>query len=422
MRGNRFDVLVIGAGPAGSVAALTLARGGARVALLDRATFPRDKACGDLVGPRGLQLISDARISIPKGLRVADMEVVGPTNRRVRLPAAPGTTYPGYGLSIARSEFDTALRGAALEAGSVAICARASSPLEERGRITGYRTAEGAEIHADFIIGADGATSHVATTAGLVEPQRVLWGFAIRSYLEQRVELPTIVLFESRRWHAFPGYGWIFPTADGGANVGLGVATRANRPAGTGAVRMFPEFLAHLRASGLIDKNAPEPTRRLGGWLKMGMIGTTPGRDRTLLVGDACGLVNPLQGEGIAHAMTSGRDAADAILRAPDDPLTGYRGALARAHLPYARVAATAHATLVGRPIAVALLGRALTLPGVESAFAGGWAIFWNGLLDGAPGGWSRTIAATATRAGGVVTERSSTNRWFSAVVTPDRA
>jgi flavin-dependent dehydrogenase len=87
---DRFDVLVVGAGPGGSVAATVLARAGARVALLDKATFPRDKACGDLVGPRGVQLLTDLGITIPTGCRVGDMVVVGPTGRRVRLPPAPG--------------------------------------------------------------------------------------------------------------------------------------------------------------------------------------------------------------------------------------------------------------------------------------------------------------------------------------------
>ena len=421
MNAERFDVAVIGAGPAGSIAALTLARGGARVALLDRAEFPRDKACGDLVGPRGLQLIADAGIASPDGLHVGDMLVVGPTGRRVRLPSAAGATYPGYGTSVARTRFDAQLHAAALEAGAVALSARADSPVETDGRLDGFRTSAGFEVRADFVIGADGATSHVATTAGLVDRSRVLWGFAVRAYLDQRVELPVIVLFESRRWHAFPGYGWIFPTADGGANVGLGIATRANRPAGTGAVQMFPAFLSHLRTLGLIDPETPPPTRRLGGWLKMGVIGTTPGRDRTLLAGDAAGLVNPLQGEGIAQALQSGHDAAVAILQTPEDPVGTYRAKIARRHLPYASIAATAHAALVGRPIAVATLGRALTLPGVERTFAGGWAIFWNELLDGAPRAWPRTVAATATGVGRLLTAGSSTVRWHSAVLGEGR-
>src|ERR1700747_107320 len=101
----RWDVVVAGGGRPGSIAALVLARAGARVALVDKAAFPRDKACGDLVGPRGVQTLSDLGV-LAAGLRVGDMEVVGPTGRRVRLRAFPGVTYPGFGVAVRRRVLD----------------------------------------------------------------------------------------------------------------------------------------------------------------------------------------------------------------------------------------------------------------------------------------------------------------------------
>src|SRR5438128_2701867 len=86
MKAGHFHALLVRSGPAGSIAATVLARGGARVALVDKAKFPRDKACGDLVGPRGVQLLSDLGMPIPGAMPVGDMIVVGPTSRRVRLP------------------------------------------------------------------------------------------------------------------------------------------------------------------------------------------------------------------------------------------------------------------------------------------------------------------------------------------------
>src|SRR5919206_1914291 len=115
---GRFDVLVVGGGPAGSVAALVLARGGARVALVDKARFPRDKACGDLVGPRGVQVLRDLDLRLPGARPVGDMIVVGPTGRKVRLPCQPGLTYPGHGLAVPRAVLDQTLRQAAVAAGA----------------------------------------------------------------------------------------------------------------------------------------------------------------------------------------------------------------------------------------------------------------------------------------------------------------
>ena len=177
MRLSRFDVLVVGGGPAGSVAALVLARGGVRVALVDKATFPRDKACGDVIGPRGLQLLADLGLALPAGRDVGDMLVVGPTGRRVQLPCADGLTYPGHGTVVRREVFDAMLHDAAVASGATPFVGRAYAPLEEEGRIDGYRLSTGETLHADFVIGADGATSQVATAAGLVDPKLRLVGF-----------------------------------------------------------------------------------------------------------------------------------------------------------------------------------------------------------------------------------------------------
>jgi menaquinone-9 beta-reductase len=417
MTAGRFDALVVGSGPAGSIAATVLARGGARVALVDKARFPRDKACGDLIGPRGVQLLSDLGITVPGAIKVDDMIVVGPTSRRVRLPCYPGRTYPGNGIAIRRVDFDAALHEAAVCAGAEAFIDRAADPLWGEQGLEGFALSSGTEIRADTIIGADGASSRVAAAADLVDSRRVLWGFAVRAYVEDSVDLPYIVLWEQSPWRAFPGYGWLFPGPDGRGNVGLGLGTLSTRAGAATAARELPAFVRTLRDLGLLATAAPAPT--LGGWLKLGMVGTNPAQGRVLLTGDAAGLVNPLQGEGISQAMSSGRAAGQAVLADPARAARQYRAYLANTYAPYHSATAPVHAALLPRPRVVSAVGRALTAPAVGSLLAPGWSIFWNDLVEGAQRTAPRRVAAVAAGIGRRATARGRMRDWFTSTIGP---
>jgi geranylgeranyl reductase family protein len=420
MTDKRFDVLVVGSGPAGSIAALVLARGGARVALVDKAAFPRDKACGDLIGPRGVQLLRDLSLDDPDATRVSDMMVVGPTGNRVRLPAPPGRTYPGFGIVERRSSFDSTLRLAAIESGAEFFDGRADEPLGDDGRLDGFSLSSKMRIRADVIVGADGATSRVAEVADLVDAGRVLWGFAVRTYVDEPTELPHIMFWTPVRGAAFPGYGWVFPAGEGHSNVGLGVGVLADRTAGRRAARDLDAFLEHALRVGVLDHRRPvQPRARpLGAWLKMGLAGTTPARDRVFLVGDAAGLVNPLQGEGIAQAMDSGRAAAVAILGGIELAPDRYRAHLARTQAGYLSTTASIQRSLLHRPRLVAALTRILTAPCVGRTLAGGWSIGWNNLRDGASPSVATGLAATAAGLGHALTARSTDRRWIASHLT----
>ena len=414
MPSSRFDVAVVGAGPGGSAAALTLATGGARVALVDKATFPRDKACGDLLGPRAVGILELLGISLPDALPLGDMLVAGPSGRSVRMRCTGGDTYPGHALATRRIDFDAVLNSAALNAGAEPMDAQIVSASKDNG-VTRLETADGKTVEAYAVVGADGATSRIAEQAGLVDRSKVQWGFAVRTYLDASVALPTIVLWEQTRWSAVPGYGWIFPSPDGGSNAGVGVGTLAERK-GSEAVKLLEPFLEYVEGLGLLQGKLGGIDRVLGGWLKMGMVGTSPARDNTLLVGDAAGLVNPLQGEGIAQAMTSGRLAALALLANPGAAAAPYRRALADAHLRYHQVTSAVQSALVSRPRAISALGRVLTAPGIGRLLAPGWGLYWNELLDGAVPGMARTTANLADHLGRLVTKRSASRRWFDEV------
>lgn len=400
-----FDAVVVGAGPAGSTAALVLARGGARVALVDKATFARDKACGDLVGPRALALLESLGLEPPAGRVVGEMVVVGPTGRRVLLPARGGRTYPDHGLALPRVRFDSWLRDEAIAAGAEPVTGHVANVDHEKVELD-----DGRCLFYGAVVGADGATSAVGTATGLVDPRAVLWGFAQRGYVAQDVDRPIIALWDETPGHGFPGYGWLFPGEAGAANVGLGLGLLHDRSSAKRAVVRFDAFCNHLRGLGLLD--APVQGRRLGGWLKMGMVGTVAARGRVFLVGDAAGLVNPLQGEGIAPAMTSAALAAEAILADPGSAARRYREQLAAGPGRYASVAAPIHAAAVSGPSRrVSLLGGILTLPGVGAAIARPWALSWNDLLDGAPPGPTTTASRLALGLGRIVTTRSAVRR-----------
>ena len=181
------------------------------------------------------------------------MLVVGPTGRRVRLPCADGLTYPGHGTAVDEDGVRCHAPHGRVRCRGHTLRRAGTGASGREGTDRRLQLSTGETVDADFVIGADGATSEVAAAAGLVDPRLVLWGFAVRTYLPQVVDLPAIVLWEPTPWRAFPGYGWVFPGEQGGANVGLGIGTRSDRKAGAQAVRALPEFLAHLRALGLLE-------------------------------------------------------------------------------------------------------------------------------------------------------------------------
>ena len=371
-------MIVVGAGPAGCVAAVVLAKAGARVGLVDKAGAGRDKACGDLIGPRGVRLLDDLGLDVSRAQTAGDMIVTGPGGRRVLLPARAGRTYPDHAIVVPRARFDALLRNAALDAGAVDIAARVASV--DDGRVV---FDEGRSIESDFVIGADGATSITARTAGLVDPSRVLWGFAVRGYIEANVSLPLIALWNDEDHRGFPGYGWLFPGPDG-ANLGLGVGLGHSRQHGHRAQQQLDAFCAHLVRIGALESAPGSAVRQLGGWLKMGLVGTRPAAGKVLLVGDAAGLVNPLQGEGIAQALGSGGAAAQAILDGPGEAADSYRHWVNATYGRWTSVTTPIHATLVGRARHIAALSATLTAPVVGRLIASTWAIYWNNLTDGA--------------------------------------
>ena len=305
---------------------------------------------------------------------------------------------------MTRVVFDAALRAAAVAAGAVPCHGRADRPLGSGTSLEGF-AAGGDELRADFVIGADGATSHVARSAGLVEDARVLWGFAVRCYLEQPVDLPVITLWEQTRWRAFPGTAGSSP--DRGAAIGVGIGTLADRQGGAVPCACCAAYLDTWPTSDW--STDPLAVRCPGSWAGGSRWAWwAPHRPRGGFWSVMPQAGQPLQGEGIAQAMSSGRAAAESILGPSGPAATTHRRRLARAHLPDQRISAAGHAALVGRPGAVSAAGRLVTAPLIGRALAG----------DGGSSGTSCSTALLPVRRGGWRRHR----RWSVGRSRPARA
>ncbi|WP_263729745.1 geranylgeranyl reductase family protein [Cellulomonas sp. SG140] len=322
------DVVVVGAGPAGSSTAFWAASAGLDVLLLDKATFPRDKVCGDGLTPRAVAEL--VRMGVPlreqdgwirnRGLRVHG------GGHTIELPWPELSSYPSYGLAKARTSLDALLVDHARAAGAKVLeGTRVTGPVhdERTGRVVGVsaRTADGSETtyRAPVVVAADGVSSRLATALGrTTRPDRPM-GVAVRTYfrsprhddpwMESHLELWD---GEPGTSNLMPGYGWIFALGDGTVNVGLGSVSSTNAATKVDYKALFATWMANTPPEwGFTPENQLGPVR--GAALPMGFNRGPLYGNGVLLAGDAAGMVSPFNGEGIAYGLQAGRVAADAI-------------------------------------------------------------------------------------------------------------
>ena len=334
------DVVVVGAGPAGSATAYHLARTGLDVALLEKTAFPREKVCGDGLTPRAVRSLVGMGIDTSeqagwvhnKGLRI-----VG-GGMRLQLPWPDLASYPAYGLVRPRTDFDDLLARQAVKAGAVLHerTAVTGPVLDERtGHITGVtaRSEDGAVLYrAPVVVAADGGSSRLALAMGLHKRDDRPMGVAVRTYyrsprhdddwLESWLELWD--RGEGGRQRLLPGYGWIFGVGDGTSNVGLGILNTSTAWGQVDYKDLLRRWLDQTpEAWGFREENRTQPVR--GAALPMGFNRQPHYTRGLLLVGDSGGMVNPFNGEGIAYAMESGEVAAEVIAQALARPTADAR-------------------------------------------------------------------------------------------------
>jgi geranylgeranyl reductase family protein len=363
------DVIVVGAGPAGATTAFYLAQSGLDVLVLEKARFPREKVCGDGLTPRAVRALVAMGISVREQdgwVRNKGLRVIG-AGKRLELAWPELASYPGYGLVRTRHDLDEALARRAAQAGARLVegITVTGPVLDERtGRITGVTarpggTGEERTYRGRVVVAADGNSSRLSVAMGLRKRDDRPLGVAVRTYYQSPRHDDDYLESWLDLWDGdrlLPGYGWIFGMGDGTSNVGLGLLNTSAAFGHTDYHALLRKWLDGMPAEwGFTEENRTQPVR--GAALPMGFNRTPHYHDGLLLAGDAGGMVNPFNGEGIAYAMESGqilaRTIAQALARAraaeTERVLASYPKALDDAYGEYYALG-RAFVKLIGKP------------------------------------------------------------------------
>ncbi len=367
------EVIVVGAGPAGSTAATYLARAGVDVLLLEKTEFPREKVCGDGLTPRGVKQLIDLGIDTSedagwvhsRGLRILTGELT------LELDWPDLTSYPPYGVSRTRQDFDDLLAKTAVKAGArlyerTTVTGAITSPT---GRVIGVEAKVGPEktpvsYRAPLVLACDGVSARLALSVGIQKNEKRPMGVAVRQYYKSPRHDDPFIEGHLELWDRsdprdpklLPGYGWAFPLGDGTVNVGLGMLSTSAAFRSTDYRALLRQWLDGTPEEwGYREENA---IGKVGGaGLPMGFNRTPHYRDGLLLLGDAGGMVSPFNGEGISAAMESAQLASEFVVQAlarregpsRERALEGYPRAVGELMGGYYRLG-NVFAKLIGKP------------------------------------------------------------------------
>jgi geranylgeranyl reductase family protein len=312
---ERRDLLVIGGGPAGAATAIRAAEAGVRVTVFEKGLPGRDKICGDGLTPRAVKALGELGVDLDDAHRIDGLRMIA--NRTVRQLEWPGIApFPPHGAVWPRRRLDARLMELAEKAGAELLWGHDATPvLDDDGRVVGV-DANGRRWLADLVVVAAGAPGAVARLLGAERNPDEPFGLAIRTYAEtpRHAEryLEACLTLRDESGTPVPGYGWMFPVGDGTVNIGVGALSTMKGFKKLNLNTLQDSYRALVQDSWQLGPDLERPrawrlpmstVRRHGpGWVA---------------IGDAAGLVNPMNGEGIDYGLESGMLAADLFVANP---------------------------------------------------------------------------------------------------------
>ncbi len=313
---TKYDLVVIGGGPAGSAAAIRAARGGARVIVFEKGPRGRDKVCGDGLTPRAVAALEELKIDLQAQHRIDGLRMIaGKTRRELDWPETG--RFPPYGAVWPRRDLDAALIAEVELAGAEVVFETTALPVLDGERVVGVE-ANGHKFEADLVVVAAGAPGKVARILGAERDPNEPFGLAIRTYVNSPRHadrlLEASLAMRDANGTPIPGYGWMFPAGDGTVNLGVGALSTMK-----GFKKLNLNKLVDIYRDLVRDEwDVGEYLERPRAW-RLPMSAIKRHGPGWVAIGDAAGLVNPMNGEGIDYGLESGMLASDLFL---DNPAT----------------------------------------------------------------------------------------------------
>ncbi len=312
---TNYDIAVIGAGPAGAATAIRAARSGAKVIVFEKGAYGRDKVCGDGLTPRAVGALNELKIDLADAHHIVGLRMIANKTRR-ELDWPTTSRFPNHGAVWPRRRLDAALMDAAVEAGAELVYETEALPIiDDTGRVTGVEAA-GQTFNADLVVLATGAPGAASRLLGANRIADEPFGLAIRTYAASPrhadAHLEACLTLEDHNGTPIPGYGWMFPAGDGTVNIGVGALSTMKGFKSLNLNTLIDSYRSLVTDEWDLGPNLERPRawrlpmsvqkRHGAGWVA---------------IGDAAGLVNPMNGEGIDYGLESGMLAADLFLENP---------------------------------------------------------------------------------------------------------